>query len=80
MEIIKADREAFDTARGFYHSLINAMEEADHIVTWVKDVYPSPELLRSYIDDGCLFFGMVDGEVAAAMALNHETNDGYRQA
>lgn len=63
----------------FYHSLIDGRRQAGYIITWVKDVYPSSEFLRAAAENGELYFGMEDGEIAAAMALNHDANEAYRQ-
>lgn len=80
MEIIKAEASAYEATRRFYHSLIDEMERAGNHVTWVKDVYPSPEFLRASAQAGTLYLGMEDGEIAAAMVLNHEASEGYRGA
>ena len=80
MEIIKAEASAYEATRRFYHSLIDEMGQAGNVVTWVKDVYPSPEFLQASAQAGTLYLGMEDDEIAAAMVLNHEAGEGYRGA
>lgn len=77
MDVLQAKPEDFDAVRAFYHSLIDDMEAAGGIITWVKDVYPSPEFLRGSLRDGTLHLGMEDGQIAAAMVLDSEANEAY---
>ena len=79
MNLVQAKASDFEKAREFYHSLIDEMKQAGNIITWVKDVYPSPEFLRATAEKGELYFGMEGDEVAAAMVLNHDANEAYRQ-
>ena len=80
MQAIQADKTAYAQARAFYNSLIDEMQRIGNVITWVKDVYPAPEFLQAAAEAGELYFGMEDGEIAAAMVLNHEMNDAYRLA
>ena len=80
MQLAKATPEEYDQVRSFYHSLIDEMQAAGNIITWVKDVYPSPEFLQASLQAGELYLGMEDGDIACAMVLNHEVNDGYADA
>ena len=80
MYLEKATPDAFPQVRGFYHALIDDMAAAGKYITWVKDVYPSPEFLRASLDAGELYLGMEGDGIAAAMVLNSETNDGYADA
>ena len=76
----KAGAGEFEKARSFYHSLIDGMKEKGNVITWVRDVYPSPEFLKAAADAGELHFGIEDGEIAAAMVLNNEGNEAYADA
>jgi len=79
MEIVMARPDQFETARGFYHSLIDAREGMPHYIGWQKDVYPSPDFLRDSAERGELYFAKTDdGALAGAVVLNHECNEGYR--
>ena len=80
MQLEQATPAAYEQVRAFYHSLIDEMQAAGNIITWVKDVYPSPEFLRASLQAGQLYLGMEDGEIAAAMVLNSDVNDGYAGA
>ena len=79
MDLLQAKPQDFDAVRGFYHSLIDDMEAAGGIITWVKDVYPSPAFLRKSLQEGTLHLGMEDGQIAAAMVLDGEANESYPQ-
>lgn len=75
-----AEKHEFDAVRSFYHSLIDAMEQARYKPAWEKDVYPSNEALREAIDRGELFVGMVEEEISCAMVVNHAFNESYADA
>ena len=78
MEIRKVRPEEFDKARYFYYSLIDALEGTRYHPKWQRDVYPAPEELRAVVEAGELYFGEVDGRIAAAMAVNQKCNDEYK--
>ena len=48
-------------------------------IGWKKDIYPSPGFLKTSIVNGELLIGMVENKVVAAMVLNHQCNEGYRE-
>lgn len=53
------------------------MKGSKYLPGWEVDIYPSPEFLRDSIQKGNLYIGEMDGQIAAAMAVNHEYNDSY---
>ena len=69
IDISRADRDSFQEVRQFYHDLY---------VGWKKDIYPSPEFLRSSIDSGDLYLCRDGKRIAGAMVLNHEYNESYK--
>lgn len=79
MTITRADQGQYEAVRGFYHSLIDTVAAAGTAVYigWKKDIYPAPEFLEESIRRGELYLLMEDGQIAAAMVLNQECNDGY---
>lgn len=79
MEIRKAAGYEYEKVRAFYHSLIDSMQDAEYKPMWEKDVYPSAEFLQESIQNGELYIGLVDDEIAAAMVLNNHCNEGYKQ-
>lgn len=79
MEIRKAAETEYDAVRAFYHSVIDCTEDAEFSPMWIKDIYPAPEYLRESIENGELYLGLLGGEIAAAMVLNHQYNDGYNE-
>ena len=78
MRIIQACPGDFETIRAFYHSLIDGMQERRQIITWIKDVYPAPEFLKSSLNDSKVYLCFDGSRIAAAMVVNHDCNEGYR--
>ena len=79
MIIVKANRDQYESVRGFYHSMIDAMAGSPAYVGWKKDIYPSPEFLASSINHGELYLVLEDDRIVAAMVFNHEYNESYSQ-
>ena len=78
MLTIRAARaDEFETVRCFYHRLIDMMEGSKFHPRWEKGVYPSDAFMRSSIERGELYVGMLGEEIAAAMVINGEGADGY---
>ena len=77
MEILKALPADFDDVRGFYHSLIDALQGRTNTVGWQKDVYPAPDFLRSSLAAGELYLVREGARIAGAMVLNHQSNESY---
>ena len=80
MKIRVAGSNEFDAVRGFYHSLIDEMQDSPYLPGWEKDIYPDNEYLRAVIDRGELYVGELGDEIAAAMVLNHDCNESYASA
>lgn len=53
------------------------MRDSEFLPGWEVDIYPSPEFLRDSIHNGELYIGVVDGQIAASMVVNHEFNESY---
>lgn len=68
----------YNSVRDFYYSLIDAMKDAPYQPGWEKDVYPTQAFLIRSIENGELYIGEMDGQIASCMVVNHEYNDGYR--
>lgn len=80
LDIRLAGQDEFQAVRAFYHLLIDQMEGAAYTPGWEKDVYPENDQLRQAIDRRQLYLGELAGDIAAAMILNRECNEGYRGA
>lgn len=76
--IKKAEEPDYNKVRDFYHSMTDQMKERGYIITWVKDVHPSPEFLKESIKEGTLYMGCLGDSIASAMVLNHRGNREYR--
>lgn len=72
-----AEKNEYDKVRSFYHSLIDAMQNAQYNPQWEKEVYPSDEYLQDSINKKELFVGMIDNKICSAMIVNHEYNESY---
>lgn len=79
MEIRKAADGEFTRVWDFYGSLIDTMEHAEFKPGWEREVYPTRTFLRESIENGELYVGELDGQLASCMVLNHQYNDGYRE-
>ena len=78
MKILHASPEDFGRVRSFYHSLIDGMKEKSQTITWIKDVYPAPEFLKTSLDKSELYLCCEGPRIAAAMVVNRDCNEGYR--
>ena len=78
IDISRAEKNSFQEVRCFYHDLIDSLKPEQRYVGWKKDIYPSPEFLRSSIDSGDLYLCRDGKRIAGAMVLNHEYNESYK--
>ena len=77
MKIIQANTNDFEMIRSFYHSLIDGMRERGQTITWIKDVYPAADFLRTSLNNGELYMCCDGPRTAAVMVVNHDCNEGY---
>lgn len=75
-----AKNEEWEKVLALYESMIDAMQDKKYKPGWKKGIYPSKELVRNAIEKKELYIGVLDGEFAAAMILNHNCTDGYEKA
>ncbi len=85
MEIIQAGPEDYRRIRLFYHTLIDDMQSVEYHPGWRKDVYPDPDELKRKITDGCLYYGVEQGEaspeIVSSMVIDHSfQDDAYAKA
>lgn len=79
MKIRKALRTEYPAVKAFYHSLIEQLADSEIDIGWKKDIYPTPDFLRDSISSEDLWIGIKQGKIIAAMVLNHQCNDGYKE-
>lgn len=77
LHIRQAQEEEYQSVRAFYYALIDMMQSTEYKPGWEKGVYPSDEYLLESILNQTLYIGQVDGEIVAAMIVNHDCNEGY---
>lgn len=80
LHIRQAREEEFQSVRTFYYTLIDMMQTAEHKPGWEKGIYPTDKYLLESIRNQTLFLGIWDGEIIAAMIVNHACNEGYLNA
>jgi len=79
MNIRPADISEYDRVRLFYYSLIDEMAKLPYGAGWIKDVYPSRDMIKACIDAGEYYIAEENGSICGAMVVNHSFNEGYRE-
>ena len=74
-----ASEDEFESVRGFYHKMTDWLETAKYGPGWKKDIYPSPEELKSALKNKELWVADENGEYIASMILNSSSNEEYSQ-
>lgn len=77
--IRKASVDEYQAVRKFYHDLIDRMQDAQYGPGWEKEVYPSDAYLKESLEKQELFVGIQDGQIIAAMIINHSCNESYKK-
>ncbi|MCR4963987.1 MAG: GNAT family N-acetyltransferase [Firmicutes bacterium] len=80
MHFRQARPDEFFRIRRFYHDLTDRMQNAAYAPGWIKDVYPSPAMLRQALQKGELYLATEKEALIAAMIVNDQCTDGYQQA
>ena len=78
MDIRAADISEYERVRLFYYSLINEMAQLPYGVGWIKDVYPSREMIKGCVEAGEYYISEENGSICRAMVVNHSFNESYR--
>ncbi len=79
MIIKQAGKDQYEQIRLFYHSLIDAMESHTCGPGWIKDVYPSYDMIKDCTKAGEYYIAEEGGCIVGAMVLNHSCNESYRE-
>jgi len=77
LNIRTANEDEYQAVRALYHSMIRAMQKAEYTSGWEIDIYPAPEYLQEVISKKEMYVGEIDGELVAAMVVNHDFNESY---
>ncbi len=80
LKIRLATDEDYVRVRDFYYSLTDAMKTAQYRPGWEKDIYPTQEFLVESIANKELYIGETENNIISCMVVNHEYNDGYKNA
>ena len=78
MDIRAADISEYERVRLFYYSLINEMAQLPYGAGWIKDVYPSREMIKGCVEAGEYYIAEENGSICGAMVVNHSFNESYR--
>lgn len=79
MNIRAAQRSEYDRIRLFYYSLIDDMAKLPYGAGWIKDVYPSREMIKSGLEAGEYYIAEDGGSIFGAMLVNHSCNESYKE-
>lgn len=77
--IKKAEEDQYEQVRDFYRSMTDRMKKRGFIITWVKDVHPSPAFLKESICSGTLYIGTIGETIVSSMVLSHDHNEEYEK-
>ena len=73
-EIRQAKPGEYELVRDFYYKMIDMVEDAEYHPGWIKNVYPEDAYLEESVENGTMYLGWADGELAGAMIMNHAYN------
>ncbi len=79
MKTVAASLDHYQAVREFYHAVIDGVGDSRDSVRWKKDIYPSPDFLKSSIRNDELFITLDDESIIGAMVLNHLYNEEYKK-
>ncbi len=79
VNIRTAEKSEYDRVRLFYYSLIDEMAKLPYGAGWIKDVYPSREMIMDCVEAGECYIAEENGAVCGAMVINHSFNESYRE-
>ncbi|UUX33116.1 GNAT family N-acetyltransferase [Fundicoccus culcitae] len=79
MQLRRLNTDDFLAIQSLYHQLIDMMEGSPYIPGWEKGVYPSDKLLLGALNKEELYAVEVEGIYVAALIINHEYNEGYKE-
>lgn len=75
-----AEQDEFLQVRDFYWQLIDDMHSSLFRPGWEKGIYPADDFLRKSLKNHELFVMIQNDHIVSSMVLNHECNEGYKQA
>lgn len=77
LTIRKAVSSDYPKVLDFYWRLIDVMPQLPYSPKWTKDVYPTKEEIRNYLERGELYLAEKEEMIVSSMAVTCSTNDGY---
>jgi len=78
-EIRQAKPGEYELVRDFYYKMIDMVEDAEYHPGWIKNVYPEDAYLEESVENGTMYLGWADGQLAGPMIMNHAYNEGYNK-
>ncbi len=79
MMVRLAEQEEIEAVMAFYGDVIDALKDSDIPLGWKKGVYPTREMVRRAAGQKELYLAFESEEIAGALILNREFNEGYLQ-
>ncbi|MCQ2554029.1 MAG: GNAT family N-acetyltransferase [Clostridia bacterium] len=78
--IRRAEKDEYEAVKNFYDEVIDRLEEFEYGPKWTKGVYPAYDYLKSSVELGDMYIGLLDGKIVSSMIVNGEANESYRNA
>lgn len=75
----RATTEDLPAVLAFYNQLMDDLENAPYHPLWKKGEYPNEDFLRTVISRGELWLATEGSDIAGAVVVNHDANEGYLQ-
>lgn len=77
MNLKKADSADFDIITAFYRYTASHTENMEKFGRWIYGKHPTDEIIRSYLEEGCLYYTEQDGEILTAAAVTGYQSEDY---
>lgn len=69
MELKKAGTEEFKRITGFYRCVSENTQNMESFGRWIYGKHPTDGMIKSYMEDGCMYYAEKNGVIAAAAAV-----------
>ena len=63
-EIRQAKPGEYELVRDFYYKMIDMVEDAEYLPGWIKNVYREDAYLEESVENGTMYLGWADGQLA----------------
>lgn len=78
MKLKRATIEDFEAVCGFYKYVVDATPDMKIYARWIYGLHPSDDIIRSYIEQGCMYISLDNSVINAAVAVTPSQGEEYR--